>query len=84
LWKDRRRNVDILKELSIERHYQCNTVSTSHFGHLTRMKHDRLPYILLHYYHMKSEEKEDRRKDGLITFVMTLWASELQYRKLLI
>jgi len=31
---------------------------------------------------MESEEKEDRIKDGLITFVMTVWASE--YKKLLL
>ena len=30
--KDRRRNVDVLKELSIERHYQCNRVSTWWLG----------------------------------------------------
>ena len=30
--KDRRRNVDVLKELSIERHYQCNRVSTGWLG----------------------------------------------------
>jgi len=34
--------------------------------------------------HMESEENEDRRKDGLITFAMTVWASEFQNRKLLI
>ena len=34
--------------------------------------------------HMESEENEDRRKDKLITFAMTVWASEFQNRKLLI
>ena len=41
-------------------------------------------YGLLHGYTHGVEEMEDRRKDGLMTFVMTVWASEFQYRKLLI
>jgi len=42
-WKDRRRNVDILKELSIERDIisviQCRQLA--YFGHVTRMDKDR-------------------------------------------
>ena len=41
-------------------------------------------YGRLHGYTHGVEEMEDRRKDGLMTFVMTVWASEFQYRKLLI
>jgi len=48
------------------------------------MEQDRLPYILLHGDAHGLRGKEDRRKDGLMTFVMTLRASEFQYRKLLI
>jgi len=33
---------------------------------------------------MDSEEKEDRRKDGSVTFVKIVWTYEFQYRKLLI
>jgi len=44
----------------------------------------RVTYGLLHGYTHGVEEMEDRRKDGLMTFVMTVWASEFQYRKLLI
>ena len=50
--KDRRRNADILKELSIERDIisviqiiQCRRLT--YFAHVTRMDKDRLPYILL-------------------------------------
>jgi len=44
----------------------------------------RVTYGLLYGYTHAVEEMEDRRKDGLMTFVMTVWASEFQYRKLLI
>ena len=53
-------------------------------GAVTRMEQDRLPYILLHGDAHGLRGKEDRRKDGLMTFVMTVRASEFQYRKLLI
>ena len=47
--KHRRRNVDILKELSIERDIinalQCRRLT--YFGHVTWMNKDRLSYILL-------------------------------------
>jgi len=34
--------------------------------------------------HMESRKWKTQRQDGLMTFVMTVWASEFQYRKLLI
>jgi len=47
--KHRRRNVDILKELSIERDIinalQCRRLT--YFGHVTWMHKDRLSYVLL-------------------------------------
>ena len=43
---------------------------------------NRLPYI---YYHTKYEEKgRPKKKDGLMTFVITVWASDIQHRKLLV
>jgi len=56
--KDRRRNVDILKELSIERDIisviQCRRLTC--LGHVTRMDKDRLPYILLYIVTMRAGE----------------------------
>jgi len=50
--EDHRRNVDILKELSIERDIisviQCRRLT--YCGHVTRIDKDRLPYILLYGY----------------------------------
>ena len=41
----------------------------------------------IYYYvatYTDSEEKEDRRKDGSITFVKIVWTYEFEYTKLLI
>ena len=50
------------------------------------MELDRSPNIgpTITWLYMEFEEKKDRRKYGLITFVMTVRASEFQYRKLLV
>jgi len=72
--KDRRRNVDILKELSIERDIisviQCRRL---YFGHVSRMDKDRLPIYYYMATYMDPEEKEGRRKDGSIKFVKIVW-----------
>ena len=63
-WKDRRRNVDILNELSIERDIisvvQCWRLT--YFGHVTQMDKDRLPYILLYGYTHGSRGKGRPKK----------------------
>jgi len=50
--RDRRRNVDILKEIQIEK--DINKVLQTHrftyFGHVTRIEKDRYPNILMHGY----------------------------------
>jgi len=58
----------------------------TYFGHVTRMELDRSPNIgpTITWLYIEFEEKKDRRKYGLITFVMTVRASEFQYRKLLV
>ena len=63
--KDRRRNVDTLKELSIKRDIisVIQYRQLTYFGHATRMDKDRLPYIRLHTRiprKRKNEEKMDR------------------------
>jgi len=49
---DRRRNVDILKELQIEKDISevLRTCRLTYFGHVTRMEKDRYPNILMHGY----------------------------------
>jgi len=50
--RDRRRNVDILKELQTEKDINevLQTRRLTYFGHVTRMKKDRYPNILMHGY----------------------------------
>jgi len=50
--RDRRRNVDILKELQMEKDINevLQTRRLTYFGHVTRMKKDRYPNILMHGY----------------------------------
>jgi len=62
--KERRRNVDILKELAIERDIisviQCRRLT--YFGHVTGMEKDRLPYILWYGFTHGSRGKERPKK----------------------
>jgi len=49
--RDRRRNVDILKELQMEDVNEVlQTRRLTYFGHVTRMEKDRYPNILMHGY----------------------------------
>jgi len=50
--KDRRRNVDILKELSVEKDIVdlLQVRRMTYFGHVNRMDNDRFPKLLLHGY----------------------------------
>jgi len=50
--RDRRRNVDILKELEMEKDINevLQTRRLTYFGHVTRMEKDRYPNILMHGY----------------------------------
>ena len=45
LWKDRRRNVDVLKEMSIEKDIVdlLQVRRLTYFGHVNRMGNDRFP-----------------------------------------
>ena len=48
--RDRRRNVDILKELEMEKDINevLQTRRLTYFGHVTRIEKDRYPNILMH------------------------------------
>ena len=50
--RDRRRNLDILKELSIVKDIVevLQILRLTYFGHVTRTENDRFPHILLHGY----------------------------------
>jgi len=50
--RDRRRNVDILKELQMVKDINeiLQTCCLTYFGHVTRMEKDRYPNILMHGY----------------------------------
>ena len=50
--RDRRRNVDVLKELDIEKDIVqvLQTRRLTYFGHVNRMQAERYPHVLLHGY----------------------------------
>jgi len=68
--RDRRRNVDILKELQMEKDINeiLQTRRLTYFGHVTRIEKDRYPNILMHgYTHMNDDLEGDQGKGGWTT-----------------
>jgi len=63
--RDRRRNVDILKELQMEKDINevLQTRRLTYFGHETRMEMDRSPNILMHgYTHGRRPRRRPRKR----------------------
>jgi len=70
--RDRLRNVDILKELKMEKGINevLQTRRLTYFGHVTPVEKDRYPNILMHGYiqsHMDDNLEGDQGKGGWTT-----------------
>jgi len=65
--RDRRRNVDILKELQVEKDINAvlQTRRLTYFGHVTRTEKDRYPNILMHGYTHRRRPRGRPRKRWL-------------------
>jgi len=78
--RDRRRNVDILKEFQTEKDINevLQTRRLTYFGHVTRMEKDRYPNILIHGYTHGRRPRGRPRKRWLQHY-RRLWRAELNY-----
>ena len=83
--KDRRRNVDILKELSIGKDIVdlLQVRRLTYFGHVNRMGNDRFPKLLLHGY-THGHRSRGRPKNGWTISVRTVRTRIYLYYKHLI